>query len=55
LVFTVNFAWAARPECRPTAVTQWVPGTAEAGTPTVTPWNVPEALVTVSVSSVVSK
>ena len=55
LVLTVNFAWAARPECRPAAVTQWVPGTAEAGTLTLTPWNAPVALVTVSASSVVSK
>jgi len=54
-VSTVNGCWANRPEWRPSAEIQCVPGTAEAGTVIVTFAKAPVALVPTSASSVVPK
>ena len=51
---TVKGAWANRPEWRPWAEIQWVPGVAEGGTVTETGPKLPVALVPASAKSEVS-
>src|SRR3954470_17483073 len=55
LVFTVNAAWANRPEWCPSAAIQCVPGVAEEGNRIVVGPKLPVGLAATNISSVVSK